>query len=157
MTGQDIKVPHDQENDSSLKPPDWPFPHGLQTPHLAQRQTGVVRILLQFVLICHQRPGPLMQLFVPALLDFLHTKHHSWISCAQNNVHGFCAHNAKYRPYLNLPLAINQSIFYVCSHQGDIRQKQPKTTKHIIIIYTHFPTELGTIDLTFKLAFKLNC
>ena len=33
---------------------------------------------------------------------------------------------------------INQSIFYVCSHRGDIRQKQ----KHIIIIYTNFPTEL---------------
>ena len=41
----------------------------------------------------------------------------------------------------------NQSInilFYVCSHQGDIRQKQ----KHIIIIYTNFPTGLWTIDLT---------
>ena len=34
----------------------------------------------------------------------------------------------------------NQSInilFYVCSHRGDIRQKQKQKTKHIIIIYTH--------------------
>ena len=29
-------------------------------------------------------------------------------------------------------------LFYVCSHRGDIRQKQ----KHIIIIYTNFPTGL---------------
>ena len=35
----------------------------------------------------------------------------------------------------------NQSVnvlFDVCSHRGDIRQKQ----KHIIIIYTNFPTGL---------------
>ena len=108
-------------------------------------------------IFCTQNISPGFSAHKTSLLDFLHTKHLSWISCAQNNVHGFCAHNAKYRPYLNLPLAINQSIFYVCSHQGDIRQKQTKTTKHIIIIYTYFPTELGTIDLTFKLAFKLNC
>ena len=92
VTGQDIKVTHDQENNCSLKPPDWPFPHGLQTSHLAQRQTGVIRILLQFALIRHERPGPLMQLFVPALLDFLHTKQRSWILHTQNNAHGFYTH-----------------------------------------------------------------
>ena len=45
----------------------------------------------------------------------------------------------------------NQSvIFYVCSHQGDIRQKtkQKQQQQHIIIIYTNFPTRLWTIDLT---------
>ena len=35
------------------------------------------------------------------------------------------------RAYVNI-------LFYVCSHRGDIRQKQ----KHIIIIYTNFPTGL---------------
>ena len=30
-------------------------------------------------------------------------------------------------------VCVCQSIFYVCSHRGDIRQKQ----KHIIIIYTN--------------------
>ena len=29
-------------------------------------------------------------------------------------------------------------LFYVCSHRGDIRQKQ----KHIIIVYINFPTGL---------------
>ena len=41
----------------------------------------------------------------------------------------------------NIRAIVNQSInilFYVCSHRGDIRQKQ----KHIIIIYTNFPTGL---------------
>jgi len=36
-------------------------------------------------------------------------------------------------------------LFYVCSHQGDIRQEQTKnktSKKHIIIIYTNFPTGL---------------
>ena len=42
---------------------------------------------------------------------------------------------------MSVRFSINQSInilFYVCSHRGDIRQKQ----KHIIIIYTNFPTGL---------------
>ena len=34
---------------------------------------------------------------------------------------------------------INQSIFYVCSHRGDIRQQQQQQN-HIIIIYANFPT-----------------
>ena len=89
-------------------------------------------------------------------MDFLHTKQRSWIFCTQNNAHGFYAHNAKYRPYLNLPLTINHSIFYVCSHQGDIRQKQTKTNKQIIIIYPNFPTELGIWHLNLPLTWTVS-
>ena len=45
-------------------------------------------------------------------------------------------------------VCVNQSInivFSVCSHRGDIRQKQK--TKTIVIIYTNFATGLWTIDL----------
>ena len=50
-----------------------------------------------------------------------------------------------------VPLHIICSIsilFYVCSHRGDIRQKTTTKKKHIIIIYTNFPTGLWTIDPT---------
>ena len=40
--------------------------------------------------------------------------------------------------YVCMCVCVRQSIFYVCSHRGDIGQKQ----KYIIIIYTNFPTGL---------------
>ena len=46
-------------------------------------------------------------------------------------------------------LSANQSVFYVCSHRGDVRPKNKnKKQQHIVIIYPNFSTGLWTIHLT---------
>ena len=43
---------------------------------------------------------------------------------------------------ISIPTQSINILFYVCSHRGDIRPKTTTTKKHIIIIYTNFPTGL---------------
>ena len=83
------------------------------------------------------------------LMDFTHTKQRSWILRTQCKVQTV--------PELAFN---NQSInkYFMSVHIKVILDKnKTNKNKHIIIIYTNFPTELGTINLTFKFAFNLNC
>ena len=108
-----------------------PLSHGLQTPHLAQGQIGVIRILLQLVFIRHQCPRPLMELFIPTLLDFLHAEQRTeWTDMTTRSDHFHCYHTH----------FLYQLSWIFCTH-NNIQSGQ---------IWLPDPTSVTGITLTFR-------